>query len=102
MGRSKPPNPLFGKIKNAAQKHLHKGHLLALQLGGPDSSLNIVAQKDAWNAYGAWRHFEKYLYYLSRFVMGFSLKDKDYTYYNQPKDYTTPLFCVYYLILPSN
>lgn len=101
-GRSKPPSPLFGNIDNAQSKKLHKGHVLALQLGGPDKSENIVAQNGAWNAYGAWRHLENYLHHLSRHVMGFSKEDQDYSYNKNPADYEPPKMCIDYLIMPTN
>ena len=101
-GRSKPPSPLFGKIAEAQSKKLDKGHVIALQLGGPDISENIVAQNSAWNAYGAWRHLEKYLLHLTRSVMGFNKTEPEFSYYNDPNDFYPPKFCVKYLVMPSD
>lgn len=36
-----------------------KGHVMALELGGPNARWNIVMQPSSWQRFGYWRQFEK-------------------------------------------
>ena len=36
-----------------------KGHVMALELGGPNARWNIVMQPSQWQRFGHWRQFEK-------------------------------------------
>lgn len=45
--------------RNTGIVDAQKGHIMALELGGPDMSANIVPQWANWQANGAWRQMEK-------------------------------------------
>jgi hypothetical protein len=47
-----------------------KGHLMALELGGPDVAWNIVPQWANFQANGAWRRAEKRVYQLATAAQG--------------------------------
>jgi hypothetical protein len=55
-GRPGAPVPICGlDIDNTS---LGRGHIMALELGGPDVSENIVPQYQQWQQTGAWRQME--------------------------------------------
>jgi Domain of unknown function (DUF4157)/DNA/RNA non-specific endonuclease len=45
--------------RNTGMVDVQKGHIMALELGGPDISSNIVPQWANWQGNGAWRRAEK-------------------------------------------
>eukprot|EP01084_Bolivina_argentea_P053816 98746_1 len=98
-GRDQAPDPLYGKFP--PNMGFHRGHIMALQLGGPDISQNIVTQNGDWQAFGEWRHLEKYLYRLSKYVMDMYDSD-DFGWYYQPRSHDAPNAAVYLIIKPSN
>ncbi|MFN7999228.1 MAG: DNA/RNA non-specific endonuclease [Bryobacteraceae bacterium] len=55
-GRENPPPPVCGL--NIDGTPLGRGHIMALQLGGPDVAENIVPQYQQWQQTGAWRQME--------------------------------------------
>jgi hypothetical protein len=55
-GRENPPPPVCGL--NIDGTPLGRGHVMALQLGGPDVAENIVPQYQQWQQTGAWRQME--------------------------------------------
>ncbi len=55
--RPNPPAPICGM--DLANTSLGNGHIMALQLGGPDKSENIVPQYQQWQQSGRWRVLEK-------------------------------------------
>ena len=54
--RENPPPPVCGM--NIDGTPLGRGHVMALQLGGPDVAENIVPQYQQWQQIGAWRQME--------------------------------------------
>src|SRR5579871_521458 len=56
--RADVPDPLSG-FPMAGEVLLHKGHLMALSLGGPDVSENIVPQYAGFQSSGVWRRMER-------------------------------------------
>ena len=56
-GRPGAPKPISGAPTGAALS-LDKGHLMALELGGPDVSSNIIPQENLWQQSGGWRQLE--------------------------------------------
>jgi len=54
--RDNPPAPICGL--NIDNTPLGRGHIMALQLGGPDVPENIVPQYQQWQQTGAWRQME--------------------------------------------
>lgn len=62
--RPKSPSPYNdcgtgrNNITTGVDYQLDKGHIMALNNGGPDISLNIVPQKWDWQEYGEWRKLE--------------------------------------------
>ena len=57
-GRPDAPKPYNGR-KTGGTTGLDKGHVMALSLGGPDMTQNIVPQSNLWQQSGYWRDFEK-------------------------------------------
>jgi len=55
--RDNPPAPICGL--NIDYTPLGRGHVMALQLGGPDVAENIVPQYQQWQQTGAWRVMER-------------------------------------------
>ncbi|HEV2495236.1 MAG TPA: hypothetical protein VG204_19430 [Terriglobia bacterium] len=55
-GRENPPQPLSGFACDRTP--FAKGHIMALELGGPDISANIVPQYGLWQGNGEWRTME--------------------------------------------
>ncbi|MGK3983857.1 DNA/RNA non-specific endonuclease [Sorangium sp. So ce136] len=64
MGRQDAPSPNSG-FEIGKKLGTDKGHLMALQLGGPDVSENIVPQPSEWQASGCWRELEKGIHDLA-------------------------------------
>jgi hypothetical protein len=60
-GRGNPPDCLSGYPTDYTPFAL--GHVMALELGGPDDSANIVPQYGVWqgNVIGAWRQMETHI-----------------------------------------
>lgn len=56
IGRPPPPPPVCGL--NIDSTSLGRGHIMGLELGGPDVTENIVPQYQEWQEYGAWRQME--------------------------------------------
>lgn len=56
--RADVPDPLSG-FPLAGEVLLHKGHLMALSLGGPDVSENTVPQYAGFRSSGVWRRMER-------------------------------------------
>jgi hypothetical protein len=55
-GRKSPPDPISGfKCEYTA---FDKGHIMALELNGPDISENIVPQYSQWQETGQWKRME--------------------------------------------
>jgi DNA/RNA non-specific endonuclease len=57
-GRGKAPNPM-GQPRGPLAVDQHRGHLMALELGGPDEAPNIVPQWAMMQSNGDWREMEK-------------------------------------------
>lgn len=57
-GRDAAPAPISG-MDTVGIVDTHKGHLMALELGGPDVPANIVPQWAGWQSSGRWRQMEK-------------------------------------------
>jgi hypothetical protein len=55
-GRGLPPNPNSGFV--TAYTPFDRGHIMALELNGPDISENIVPQYRMWQQTGSWRKVE--------------------------------------------
>jgi len=55
---SKSHNFMKGTVRNSGRPDMHKGHIMALELGGPDHAFNIVPQWANFQSNGAWRKFE--------------------------------------------
>lgn len=55
--RDNPPAPICGL--DCDYSPLGRGHVMALQLGGPDVAENIVPQYQQWQQTGAWRAMER-------------------------------------------
>lgn len=55
-GRENPPNP-FSAFECGNSPYA-KGHIMALELSGPDISENIVPQFGQWQGVGEWRQME--------------------------------------------
>ncbi len=61
IGQSSRPTAktkAFG-ARNTGQVDMDKGHVMALELGGPDVPSNIVPQWSQWQRNGEWRRMEK-------------------------------------------
>lgn len=54
--------------RNTGVIDAQKGHIMALELGGPDEAFNIVPQWANWQANGAWRQMEKDILSLAKVV----------------------------------
>src|SRR5262249_38629490 len=55
-------DPLTGRnYNNEGMPDVQKGHIMALELGGPDMAENIVPQWANWQANGVWRKNENAL-----------------------------------------
>ncbi|MFL5346223.1 MAG: DNA/RNA non-specific endonuclease [Hyalangium sp.] len=67
-GRGKPPEP-NSRQKTGNSQGTDKGHLMALQLGGPDRSENIIAQPSDWQRTGFWRKMETAIYHFACTLM---------------------------------
>jgi len=80
-GRPSAPEPSSGikvgvtwklvganNTRNTGIVDAQKGHIMALELGGPDRSSNIVPQWGNWQANGAWREAEKKILALAQTV----------------------------------
>lgn len=60
VSQSRPPEAsLAVSGRNTGRPDLDKGHLMALELGGPDIPENIVPQWSNWQRNGRWRQMEK-------------------------------------------
>lgn len=81
-GRPSAPVPLSGAATGMAMG-TDKGHLMALDIGGPDISHNIVPQASLWQQSGGWRAIETNAQALAMAWMGI---DRVY----DPSDYIPP------------
>ncbi len=54
-----------GLERNEGLADMQKGHIMALELGGPDHPFNIVPQWAMWQSNGDWREFEKRVHRLA-------------------------------------
>jgi hypothetical protein len=68
-GRKSAPVPLSGASTGKAFG-TDKGHLMALELGGPDISANIAPQSSLWQQSGGWRSVETNALTLAQQWMG--------------------------------
>ncbi|MGO9601347.1 MAG: glycosyl hydrolase family 18 protein [Isosphaeraceae bacterium] len=59
-GRGAPPDPASG-YDTSGIPDLDRGHLFALELGGPDVGINVVPQWRRWQRFGEWREMERRL-----------------------------------------
>lgn len=57
QGRPSPPEPSSGFVTDYTP--FARGHVMALELGGPDVDFNIVPQWGQWQGGGAWRRMEE-------------------------------------------
>ncbi|HEY5958774.1 MAG TPA: hypothetical protein VIV60_19570 [Polyangiaceae bacterium] len=57
---TKPPPPQSGAA-TGKRVGTDKGHLMGLELGGPDVTANIAPQSNLWQETGGWRDVEKYV-----------------------------------------
>jgi hypothetical protein len=96
QGRQNAPEPSSGMkvgikwkevgsetTRNTGIVDMQKGHLMALELGGPDISSNIVPQFGNWQGNGAWRRAEKRVLELAQAAeaRGYKIRiDVDVTY----------------------
>ncbi len=55
---STSPSPLVFNGRNSGRPDLDKGHIMALELGGPDISENIVPQWSNFQRNGKWKRME--------------------------------------------
>jgi hypothetical protein len=55
--------------RNQGLADAQKGHIMALELGGPDIPQNIVPQWANWQSNGVWRRMEKHVYDLAQAAM---------------------------------
>jgi hypothetical protein len=60
--RDNPPDPISDFPCGEPYSPFGKGHIMALQLGGPDISENIVPQYQEWQENGDWRKMETWVY----------------------------------------
>lgn len=80
-GRENPPSPLSGF--ECAYTPFAKGHVMALELGGPDIPANIVPQYGLWQGNGEWRTMEarlagEYNGHLFAAFLSYNFASKDY------------------------
>ncbi len=57
VGHHVNPHPLGGWV-TVGELGVDKGHIFALELGGPNIPANVVPQWAAWQQHGAWRDVE--------------------------------------------
>ncbi|NWB83964.1 MULTISPECIES: DNA/RNA non-specific endonuclease [Pseudomonas] len=50
-----------GGVADTRHEDCHRGHLIALEFGGPESSSNLVPMYGSFNSGGIWRQFEREL-----------------------------------------
>jgi uncharacterized protein DUF4157/DNA/RNA non-specific endonuclease len=84
-------NPETGEnARNTGIVDAHKGHIMALELGGPDIPENIVPQFANWQANGEWRQLEKDLENKASELQktGEYLEFDCTVYYKKYEDYT--------------
>lgn len=72
-GRRNPPKPLSGALTGKSVG-TDKGHMFALELGGPDVSENIAPQSSLWQQSGGWRQLENDILRLALDVMQWAEK----------------------------
>lgn len=68
-GRGSAPKPFSGALTGRAIG-TDKGHMMALELGGPDISANIAPQSNLWQQSGGWRGVEIVVLNFAMEVMG--------------------------------
>ena len=95
IGQSRPtPEDLAVSAYNTGAVDLDKGHVMALELGGPDVPSNIVPQWSQWQRNGEWRKMEKEIEKRARDL----LKDKLYLLYHaivRYKQYENPALATF-------
>ncbi len=70
IGQSRPTSDdLAVSAYNTGAVDLDKGHVMALELGGPDVPSNIVPQWSQWQRNGGWRKMEKEIEKRARELM---------------------------------
>lgn len=73
MSQRCPKRPLvvpFPYDIKTYESEMDKGHIFALELGGPNIRWNIVMQPSRWQRFGYWRQFEKIMMRLTLNVYG--------------------------------
>ncbi len=58
VGHHANPNPSGGWV-TVGEPGIDKGHIFALELGGPNIEANVVPQWAHWQQFGAWRYYER-------------------------------------------
>ena len=95
IGQSRPTSEdLAVSAYNTGAVDLDKGHVMALELGGPDVPSNIVPQWSQWQRNGEWRKMEKEIEKRARDL----LKDKLYLLYHaivRYKQYENPALATF-------
>lgn len=97
-GRPSPPNAYSGTPTGLAYG-TDRGHLMGLELGGPDISENIAPQTSLWQQSGGWRYLEKAVVQEALWVMGWNTV-RDPSTYNTKAD-TAPTTALFFRVSPS-
>jgi hypothetical protein len=92
-GRGNAPKPFSGSPTGKAQG-TDKGHMMALELGGPDISQNISPQSNLWQQSGGWRAIEVVVLRFAMECMGFT------STYDPAKAIAQPQRAIFFRVAP--
>ncbi len=94
-GRPSAPSPLSGFGTGKAMG-TDKGHMMALELGGPDISENISPQSSRWQQSGGWRAIETNALHVAMQWMGI------WSTYDPASGIPAPSVAGYFRVGPSD
>lgn len=94
-GRPSPPSPWSG-YQTGKGPGTDKGHLMALELGGPDIAENIVPQSSRWQQSGGWRIIEVNVLRVAMRWMGID------GVYDPSDDIPAPASACYFAVAPGS
>src|SRR5262249_32427347 len=92
-GRPSAPKPFSGVLTGKAQG-TDKGHMMALELGGPDISENISPQSNLWQQSGGWRAIEVVVLRFAMECMGIT------STYDPTKQIPQPGRAIFFRVAP--
>lgn len=98
-GRPSPPAAYSG-TPTGKLYGTDRGHLMGLELGGPDIHENIAPQTSLWQQSGGWRDLEKAVVQEALQAMGW-LKVGDPYLYRTPAD-VAPKTALYFSVSPAS